>query len=210
MLSHKMDFYCCANRDSFHKSSHIIIMSIHLFYSGYFIHNFIGYLSLDPSVQFFCSKAIADSSQRTYQSALKKFATFCSTYSVITVGRIIFEDTQNFTLNKNFRGKSFEVMDNPRNFYRTFLARGDKMCDRFEDASVIRTIARHHIYKDILCPPLERHSRAEKNSSITNIVLLWLLKKMILNDSYYCWTCQCLEPFQYCAICFEERWHNFV
>ena len=23
MLSHKMDFYCCANRDGFHKSSHI-------------------------------------------------------------------------------------------------------------------------------------------------------------------------------------------
>ena len=23
MLRHKMDFYCCANRDGFHKSSHI-------------------------------------------------------------------------------------------------------------------------------------------------------------------------------------------
>ena len=31
-----------------------------------------------------------------------------------TVGRIIFEDTQNFTLDKNFCGKNFEVMDNPR------------------------------------------------------------------------------------------------
>ena len=34
-------------------------------------------------------------------------------------GYKIFEDTQNFTLNKNFGGKNFEVMDNPRNFYRT-------------------------------------------------------------------------------------------
>ena len=57
-------------------------------------------------------------------------------------------------------------------FYRTYLARarGDKLCDQFEDASVIRTIARHHIYKDILCPPLERHSRAEKNPTMTKIV----------------------------------------
>ena len=48
-----------------------------------------------------------------------------------------------------------------------FTARGDKLCDRFEDASVIRTIARHHIYKDILRPPLERHPRAEKNPTMT-------------------------------------------
>ena len=54
---------------------------------------------------------------------------------------------------------------------------------------MIRTIARHHIYKDILHPPLERHSRAEKNPTMTKIVLLWLLMKMILNDSYYRWTC---------------------
>ena len=40
--------------------------------------------TLVPSVQFFCSKAIANSSHKTYQSALKKFATFCSTYSVTT------------------------------------------------------------------------------------------------------------------------------
>ena len=39
-------------------------------------------------------------------------------------------------------------MDNLRNFYHTYsyVARGNKMCDRFEDASVIRTTARHHIY----------------------------------------------------------------
>ena len=35
---------------------------------------------LDSTVQYFCSKGIADSSQRTYQSGLHKFATFCSTY----------------------------------------------------------------------------------------------------------------------------------
>ena len=29
---------------------------------------------------------------------------------------------------------------------RSYVARGNKMCDRFEDASVIRTTARHHIY----------------------------------------------------------------
>ena len=58
------------------------------------------------------------------------------------------------------------------------------MCDRFEYASVIQTIARHHIYKDIHW----KNSRAEKNP--TEIVLLWLLsktesKRYVLNDSYY-------------------------
>ena len=68
-------------------------------------------------------------------------------------------------------------MDNPRNFLpHVAIERGDKMhvCDRFEDASVLRTIARHHIYKDILLPPLERHSRAEKNRTMIKIVLQWL------------------------------------
>ena len=41
------------------------------------------------------------------------------------------------------------------------------MCDQFEDTSVIRTTARHHIYKDTLHLPLERHSRAEKNPTMT-------------------------------------------
>ena len=89
-------------------------------------------------------------------------------------------------------------------------ARGDKLCDRFEDASVIRTIARCHIYKDILRPPLERHSRAEKNPTMTKIVFLWLFTKMILNDSSVLSLDMCLEPFQYRAICFEKRRHNFV
>ena len=81
-------------------------------------------------------------------------------------------------------------MDNPQNFLpHVSIAHGNKLCDQFEDASVIRTIARHHVYKDILRPPLERHPRAEKNPTMTKIVLLWLLTKTILNDSYYRWTC---------------------
>ena len=74
-------------------------------------------------------------------------------------------------------------MDNLRNFYRMYLAHGDKLCDRFKDVLVVQTIARHHIYKDILRPPLERHSRAEKNPTMTKIVLLWLLTKTILKGS---------------------------
>ena len=89
-------------------------------------------------------------------------------------------------------------------------ARGDKICDQFEDVSVIRTTARHHIYKDILCPQLEIHSRAEKNPTMIKIVLLWLLTKTILNDRSVLSLDMCLEPFQYRAICFEERRHNFI
>ena len=42
----------------------------------------------------------------------------------ITVGRIIFKDIKfrgysKFHFNKKFRGKHFEVIGNPRNFYRT-------------------------------------------------------------------------------------------
>ena len=40
--------------------------------------------SLDSTVQFFCSKGIADTSQKTYRLGLRKFATFCSTYSITT------------------------------------------------------------------------------------------------------------------------------
>lgn len=41
-------------------------------------------LDMDSSVQFFYSKATADSLHKTYKSALKKLVTFCSTYSVTT------------------------------------------------------------------------------------------------------------------------------
>ena len=51
------------------------------------------------------------------------------------------------------------------------VARGNKMCDRFEDASVIQTTAGHHIYKrhftNTIGKTRERHSRAEKNPTMT-------------------------------------------
>ena len=57
------------------------------------------------------------------------------------------------------------------------------MCELFKDASVIQIVASYT--KDTLCPPLERHSRAEKNPTVTEIVLLWLLSKTMVNVSYY-------------------------
>ena len=86
------------------------------------------------------------------------------------------------------------------------------MCERFEDASVIQTVA-SSVYKDTLRPPLERHSRAEKNPTMTKIVLLWLLSKTIVNVSYYIvghvprrnhFSTACSSRFV-----FEERRHNF-
>ena len=72
-------------------------------------------------------------------------------------------------------------MDKPRNFYRTQLACGDKMCERLKDASVIQTVASYtkilyaHHWKDTPEPKL----------TMTKIVLLWLLSKTIVNISYY-------------------------
>ena len=57
------------------------------------------------------------------------------------------------------------------------------MCERFKDASVIQTVACYtkilyaHHWKDTPC-------RAEKNPTMTKIVLLWLLSKTIVNVSY--------------------------
>ena len=39
---------------------------------------------LDPAVQFFCKKGIADSTHKTYQSALRRFGTFCSSYGILS------------------------------------------------------------------------------------------------------------------------------
>ena len=39
---------------------------------------------LDPAVRYFCDKGVADSTHKTYQSALRRFATFCSLYSIIS------------------------------------------------------------------------------------------------------------------------------
>ena len=58
------------------------------------------------------------------------------------------------------------------------------MCKRFEDASVIQTVASYtkilytHHWKDTPC-------RAEKSPTMTKIVLLGLLSKTIVNVSYY-------------------------
>ena len=40
--------------------------------------------SLDATVHYFCSQGVAPSTQSTYQSTLRKFAEFCSLYSIIT------------------------------------------------------------------------------------------------------------------------------
>lgn len=40
--------------------------------------------SLDESVQFFCEQGIAQSTTKTYQSALNKFAQFCNLYNVLS------------------------------------------------------------------------------------------------------------------------------
>ena len=40
--------------------------------------------SLDQAVQYFCDKGIAESTHKTYQSALRKFAHFCSTFSIVS------------------------------------------------------------------------------------------------------------------------------
>ena len=39
---------------------------------------------LDPAVQYFCAKGLADSTHKVYQSALRRFTSFCSLYSITT------------------------------------------------------------------------------------------------------------------------------
>ena len=39
---------------------------------------------LDGTVHFFCSKAIADSTHKTYQTALRRFGSFCSHYGILS------------------------------------------------------------------------------------------------------------------------------
>ena len=89
------------------------------------------------------------------------------------------------------------------------------MCERFEDASVIQTVA-SYIYKDTLRPSLERHSMQSRKEPDNDykIVLLWLLSKTIVNVSYVlyrCGTCACASNhFSTVRFVFEERRHNFV
>ena len=59
---------------------------------------------------------------------------------------------------------------------------GDKMYEQFECSSVIPG---HHIYEDILCPPMERHSRAEDNSIVT---MSFAVMAIIENDTIMHWT----------------------
>ena len=40
--------------------------------------------TLDPTVQYFCERGIASTTIKTYQSALCRFANFCSNYNVLT------------------------------------------------------------------------------------------------------------------------------
>ena len=39
---------------------------------------------LDTTVQYFCTKGVAESTFKTYQSALRRFAAFCSLYSILS------------------------------------------------------------------------------------------------------------------------------
>ena len=39
---------------------------------------------LDPALHHFCEQGIAPTTNKTYQSALRKFACFCSLYDVLT------------------------------------------------------------------------------------------------------------------------------
>jgi len=40
--------------------------------------------TLDPTVQYFCEQGIASTTRKKYQSALHRFAEFCSSYNIIT------------------------------------------------------------------------------------------------------------------------------
>ena len=39
---------------------------------------------LDSAVQFFCRKGVADSTHKTYQSALRRFGAFCALYGILS------------------------------------------------------------------------------------------------------------------------------
>ena len=39
---------------------------------------------LDSAVQFFCKKGVAESTHKTYQSALRRFGAFCSLYGILS------------------------------------------------------------------------------------------------------------------------------
>ena len=39
---------------------------------------------MDPALHYFCEKGLADSTHKTYQSALRRFGAFCSLYSILS------------------------------------------------------------------------------------------------------------------------------
>ena len=87
--------------------------------------------------------------------------TLCYIIGLITFEDINFHGFSKFIFKLKFSWKKiFEVINNLHNFCRIQLAHNGKMCDRFVHSSVI---GGHHIYKDVLRPPLERHSRAKEN-----------------------------------------------
>lgn len=47
-------------------------------------HSKLDITGLDPAVQYFCKKGLAESTHKVYQSALRKFTLFCSLYSITT------------------------------------------------------------------------------------------------------------------------------
>ena len=114
------------------------------------------------------------------------------TMKTITVGLIVFKDIKirgfsKFCLNKNVRGKNFEVIDNQQNILLLMMCvtHGDKMCDRCEYASVI---GGHHIYTKIFYAhaPSERHFRAEENPTM-------ILLSLTLSESSSCRKRYCLQ-----------------
>ena len=78
-------------------------------------------------------------------------------------------NSQTFALNKNFCGKNFEVIDNPRN-YLLHVRRTWR-----QDVRLLSVIRRHHNYTEIFYAhaPLERHCKAEENPTMTLLSLAW-------------------------------------
>jgi len=46
--------------------------------------NGLDFRDLDPAAQHFCEQGVATTTRKTYQSALHRFADFCSRYNVLT------------------------------------------------------------------------------------------------------------------------------
>ena len=62
---------------------------------------------------------------------------------------------------------------------------------------------RYHIYKDTLCTPLERHSRAEKNLAMTKSFAVAIIKNVTgpAKTGHICTKYTCSENHTYCDHC---------